>query len=505
MTHIKVSIIVPVYNNEKYIYECLDSLIGQTLSEIEIITVDDGSTDNSLMILKKYQENHENFIVIHQQNQKLGSARNTGLRIAKGEYVLFVDSDDYIHGAAAEELYHQGKQYDLDLITFDAEVFEEQGDVSDNDVRKGLQLDRTRIGIPDDKVFTGKDYLKLYGTSGGMAIPVFMQMYKTSFLRQHNFSFQEQVFYEDNEFSVKSYLLAQRMMYFSKKLYSYRLHAGSIISSPKTLPHVIGGMLGSKRIWNYLVKCKLMREPIEAVNRVLGSMLRVTVDCLEQVDTVDKKQFTIAAETFLNDYLAIPSKELEDYLDLEILMELMRLLNHFERRNQELEQVMVEKMRLLGKTIQQMEVLFRKNIISFFSSSAPGILAEGKVSGKEADRDVFVIYGIGEIGQRILRYLCPDKTAVFEKSILFCTTKEEVNVSNGYPVWKVDYIGKYSVKIVFIGSTKYEGEMIEHVGNLYGNQYDYITYRQLARCPLPKDKMNLYLSAMIDENRSELR
>lgn len=91
----KVSVIIPVYNAEKYLEECLDSVLGQTLKEIEVICLDDGSTDNSLKILQEYEKRDERLIVLSHANQGAGYERNKGIRIASGEYIAFVDSDDF--------------------------------------------------------------------------------------------------------------------------------------------------------------------------------------------------------------------------------------------------------------------------------------------------------------------------------------------------------------------------------------------------------------------------
>ena len=92
---IKVSVIIPVYNSEDYLQECLDSLLKQTLHEIEIICVDDGSTDGSLQILEKNAANDKRIQILHQENLHAGVARNNGLKAAHGEYVIFLDSDDF--------------------------------------------------------------------------------------------------------------------------------------------------------------------------------------------------------------------------------------------------------------------------------------------------------------------------------------------------------------------------------------------------------------------------
>lgn len=108
---IKVSVIVPVYNKEKYLEECLDSILCQTLRDIEAITIDDGSTDGSLSILKRYAEKYDNIVILTQRNQGAGPARNNGIRNAKGKYLMFVDPDDlYPSNDCLEALYNAAEE-----------------------------------------------------------------------------------------------------------------------------------------------------------------------------------------------------------------------------------------------------------------------------------------------------------------------------------------------------------------------------------------------------------
>ena len=102
---IKISVIIPVYNAEKYLRECLDSVIEQTLQEIEIICVDDGSTDNSLAILKEYTQKDERLKIIEQANRGAGAARNLGMAVALGEYLAFLDADDLYYPQALAQAY----------------------------------------------------------------------------------------------------------------------------------------------------------------------------------------------------------------------------------------------------------------------------------------------------------------------------------------------------------------------------------------------------------------
>lgn len=116
MSNPKISVIIPVYNTEKYLKQCLDSVINQTLKEIEIICVDDGSTDKSLKILEEYKEKDKRIIIIKQQNQYAGVARNNGLKTAKGKYLSFLDSDDFFELTMLEEMYNKAEEDQSDVV-----------------------------------------------------------------------------------------------------------------------------------------------------------------------------------------------------------------------------------------------------------------------------------------------------------------------------------------------------------------------------------------------------
>ena len=116
---IAVSVIVPVYNVEKYLSRCIDSILNQTLKNIEIILIDDGSIDESLSICREYEQHNDNIMVFHQENMGLTAVRRKGLSLAKGEYTIFVDSDDYILENTCEEMYTYCKENNLKLLIAD--------------------------------------------------------------------------------------------------------------------------------------------------------------------------------------------------------------------------------------------------------------------------------------------------------------------------------------------------------------------------------------------------
>lgn len=116
---IKISVIVPVYNMEKYLEKCLDSLVNQTLKEIEIIAVNDGSKDKSINILKKYSKKYKNIKIYDHDNQGISKTRNFGIEKATGEYIAFIDSDDYVDTRMFEIMYKKAKKDNLDIVVCD--------------------------------------------------------------------------------------------------------------------------------------------------------------------------------------------------------------------------------------------------------------------------------------------------------------------------------------------------------------------------------------------------
>jgi len=119
-----VSVIIPVYNVASYLRECLDSLVNQTLAELEFIYINDGSTDDSLRILNEYAAKDNRFVIISQENQGQGAARNRGIEIARGEYIAFVDPDDWVDLNTFEVSYNEAKKTGVDIVHFDYYKFD---------------------------------------------------------------------------------------------------------------------------------------------------------------------------------------------------------------------------------------------------------------------------------------------------------------------------------------------------------------------------------------------
>ncbi|WP_206425633.1 glycosyltransferase family 2 protein [Romboutsia sp. Marseille-P6047] len=193
----KVSVIIPIYNVEKYLNRCIDSVINQSLKDIEIILVNDGSPDNCPKICDEYANKDSRIKVIHKSNGGLSSARNAGMKIATGDYIGFVDSDDYIEINMYEQMYKVAYENNVDFVMSDYyKVY--------NDSKKEVTLDI------DSSLYLKEDiYNKIYPSlimkeniDYGPLLAVWHCLYKTSFIKENDLYFDEQVKYsEDNLFS----------------------------------------------------------------------------------------------------------------------------------------------------------------------------------------------------------------------------------------------------------------------------------------------------------------
>lgn len=211
---VKVSVITPVYNTEKYLGKCLDSILEQTYKNFEVICVDDGSKDDSADILREYANRDERFKVIVQTNSGVGAARNRAIRRALGEYILFVDSDDYIEPTTLEKLVGNMSEYNADICLFNAEDF---------DAATGKSIYHNYLSsrlIRDKKVFDPKDFKEnIFMISSNIT---WNKIYRRSFLIDNELMFMEDVRYEDTYFIYAVMLYAQRVTWIDERLYHYR-------------------------------------------------------------------------------------------------------------------------------------------------------------------------------------------------------------------------------------------------------------------------------------------
>lgn len=180
----KVSVIVPVYNAEEYLNECIDSLINQTISPLEIILLNDGSKDNSGKICDEYAEKYDNIVVRHLENGGPSRARNIGLSIARGEFVGFVDSDDFVKENMFELLYNEIQKNNSDMVISSISIFDGK-----NITNQNMDYEKFYIGT-DIKEKLHKRY---YSIEHSGLYSVWNKMFKMDIIKQNNLCFDEEL------------------------------------------------------------------------------------------------------------------------------------------------------------------------------------------------------------------------------------------------------------------------------------------------------------------------
>lgn len=213
----KVSVIVPVYNVEEYIRECIKSIQAQTYSNIEIIVINDGTKDKSIEIIKDLIKMDSRIRVISQPNQGLSAARNTGIENATGKYVAMIDSDDKIKPNFIEHLYTQAVKFDANIVRGSFRDF-------DGNIPDGWISDFTT----DQKL--GLNVLNEF-LDNNTSFVVWSSLYNIDFLNTHNLRFIPGILLEDGDFTTRAYLKAEKVVTTDYMDYQYRIRPGSILTS----------------------------------------------------------------------------------------------------------------------------------------------------------------------------------------------------------------------------------------------------------------------------------
>ena len=298
-----ISIIVPVYNSEPYLEECLSSIINQTYRSIEIILINDGSKDRSLGIMQNYSERDDRIVTLSQPNRGVAAARNVGLRVAKGEYILFVDSDDTIRNDTVEKLYRQA-------IADNAEIV--MGNMyfcfSDGTQRAFF----ARIAdYAKQSPLSGEQCFSLLVEANLFPPMVVLYFTKRAFIQQRQLFFEEGIVHEDELWCIKALIYTPKTSIVDFFYYYYRIREGSIMRSDnkkhrlfsyfsvvKALEEfaselevkqefvkTVGGIY-VRIFYNYYLMCQLLSEIKEKTNKYkkyFGPMLKKRLPSLSQL------------------------------------------------------------------------------------------------------------------------------------------------------------------------------------------------------------------------------
>ncbi len=275
----KISVIIPVYNSSTYLRKCLDSVVNQTLKDIEIIVINDGSTDDSKNIIEEYLCKYKNIIFIDQENKGIGKTRNIGIKKATGEYITFVDSDDYIKENMLEEYYKYAKKHNFDLVI---------GSYIKKINNKEIIFENNKFKTGNVKTTPQILYLIEYGP--------WAKLYKREMLINNNIYFDEKRKYEDMPFVSKALLKSKLIGQITEPYYYYIIHNNSETTTMDKRVFDILDIL--KEIKDYYKREYYLRDELDYViiDKITTYMLQQRV----QKDNKLRIEFIDAGYAFLN-------------------------------------------------------------------------------------------------------------------------------------------------------------------------------------------------------------
>lgn len=222
----QLSLIIAVYNGEKFLSTFFDSIKNQHLSHVELIVVNDGSTDGSADIIERYAQQFSDFTVLNQENGGVSAARNTGLAVARGQYVAFPDIDDVIYPGMYNRLLEIALQNDLDVATCNGTYIYDDG----RPAKKIFPSDR----LSSTDVLEGPVWLEMALRSRKFLHVTWLNIYRHDFIKQHGFRFEPGLRHQDIPWTTELLLTAKRVQYVDEALYDYLIHSASVSHTPGT-------------------------------------------------------------------------------------------------------------------------------------------------------------------------------------------------------------------------------------------------------------------------------
>ena len=284
MSKVDISIVVPIYNAEKYIKKCVDSLLNQTKEKIELILINDGSTDSTEEIIKEYKD--ERIKYFKNKNQGIGMTRNFGIDKAKGKYIMFIDSDDYIEKDACEKLFEKAENSKLDLVICNFYKVYDNGEHED-------------IILPSFKNTTLKETPSLIRT---INLSPWNKLYRTSLIKNNNMRFVENLKYEDAPFVSEALDKAKKIGKVDESLNYYVIHGNSETT------------VRDRRIFDILKIVDLVRKQFKGKNYIKEDLNKLTVRIITNYTIQQRMQNNkkVGME-FIDKAFAYMKKEVPDF------------------------------------------------------------------------------------------------------------------------------------------------------------------------------------------------
>lgn len=294
---VKVSVIIPVYNTEKYLGDCLNSVCNQTLSNIEIICINDGSTDNCKNILEQYALRDSRIKIIHQENKGLSYSRNQGLEVAKGEFIQFVDSDDMLVENALEYAVDVAERNNLDVFYFDAQVNYESVELEQKHPTYQTYYNRAD---KYNNVVTGAQLFSMLIADNKFRMAAWLQLSKKSFLDRVHVNFIEGIIHEDNHYTTAIMIEAKRVLHENKKLYIRRIRKDSIMTSTQSFANVYGYYKCAMALCSYLIAPQLPAQANIALGHFIVSLLNNACSIYDRLEGKEQNRMALLMKSDIN-------------------------------------------------------------------------------------------------------------------------------------------------------------------------------------------------------------
>lgn len=273
----KLTIIIPVYNIKEYIERCVSSLGNISATQIEILIIDDGSTDGSDIVCDKLSQTNKSVKVIHQQNMGLSEARNTGIRNASGDYIFFVDGDDYLSDGAVG--------YILNAINTCSDIYI----IDHANVYVGIKKEIVEKKFkPNVSVMSGSEVLAMNG-----AISAWSSICKKTFLYDNDLFFTPNLIHEDFEFSIRLYSLAKSVEHISVPIYNYVCDRTGSIMNSKNIKSAIGYATSAVLTRNFVRKHSFNSKQIRIISDVVSIGFTFSTERIDMLNNESEKMIVL--------------------------------------------------------------------------------------------------------------------------------------------------------------------------------------------------------------------
>lgn len=330
-----ISVVIPIYNVELYLKECIESICKQSLRDIEIICIDDGSTDKSLKVALDMADADTRITVVSKTNSGVSDTRNCGIDIAKGKYIYFCDSDDFLSEVALQECYNIAEQNNLDLVMFSAEPFTDSDECVDvlNKYQKYYSRTHTYPGV-----FKGIAlFSSLMDNNEYLMSPV-LYIVKKSHLEKYNHRFIPRIIHEDNAFTFEVLISAESVVFINKSFYQRRIHGNSIMTTKASMANVLGYFKCYLHMVYFINKFKFDKQYEDKIvlrlSLTLNSARRYYKNLLYEERTINEFE-DFAFKVNFNNFIVEWCAEAEKYE--KIKFQLQKEVNTLQKENNTLQ------------------------------------------------------------------------------------------------------------------------------------------------------------------------